>query len=41
MAKCVKHNGKIERVTDADAERVVRAGGKYVSKSEWRKAKAK
>ena len=39
MAKCVEHKGKVERVSDDEAERVVRAGGKYVSKTKWRQAR--
>lgn len=35
--KTVKHNGVVQRVNDDEAARVVKAGGKYVPKSEWKK----
>ena len=39
--KCVAVGNEIRRVTDAEAVTLVRGGGKYVSKTEWRKSDPK
>ena len=37
MAKCVRHNGEVKRVSNEEAARIVKAGGRYVAKSEWKR----
>ena len=36
--KCVQTDGKIVRVKDNKATELVKAGGKYVGKKEWRQS---
>jgi len=41
MAKCVRVDGKIQRVSDSRAEELVKAGASYCSKSEWKESRPK
>ena len=37
--KCVKVGEEIRRVSESEADRLVKLGGVYVSKSEWKKVR--